>query len=261
MKYEIESLIGKDYYNEGYSFLATWKGPNYKDSSPKIGVLMNSLYCLHDGKVHNNVKYERCRWHEECTSVKKGSEVRECPFGNNVEDLHNCPETISDVLSKYTMNLPYNMVKYIWYNRYGYANYTKGARAFCEQLGISEEEYYCRVVAKEYIDFFLPQRKTNPSYMSDRDFESFEKWALDEGIELLHCWGVDIRDHIVKHCRRKGYKIEDYNNDKSGYINLVWLNNKRIVLFCSWHPGYSGYYDNGKLKQYANTTLEIASNK
>ncbi len=37
------------------AFIKTWRGPLFDNSEIKIGILMNSVYCLHNGKGQKNV--------------------------------------------------------------------------------------------------------------------------------------------------------------------------------------------------------------
>lgn len=233
-----------------YSFIDVWVGNKYLDSDLKLGILLDSVYCTHE---------KDCPFFQICTNTKiKNSDIGiECPWPNEIEELEGYESGCYDYLMKGNEVLRYNITKYTLGHKH--ATYTKTARAFCRLLGLSEAEYFEHITAKEFIDFYLPQKNTSVKYTSLRDFESFLCWIKNKDIKAVHVCGENIRNIIIYEFEKRGYEWEHYNDD--GYITTVKKSQYELLIFCSFHPSSSKYYDNNKLEKYAKIFIGKLINK
>ena len=233
---------------DNYSFIDIWVGEKYYESAYKIGLLLDSVYCTH---------CDDCDFFYICTNKeRKNSYIgKQCKWPNEICELPDYKDNRYDSLKYGNMVLRYNITKYILGERH--RNDTKAARALCYALGLTEENYFKHITAKEYIDFYLPQINTDISFTSNRDFESFFNWVNEKKIQIVHVCGEKIRNIILEKLESIGYKWKHLNDDY--YITSVTDSdgNNKLWLLCSYHPRANKYYDNGLLHKNANNLIDI----
>ncbi len=82
-------------------------------------------------------------------------------------------------------------------------------------------------------------------------------WACVNRLQLIHCWGEMLRDEILNQYKKRDIKIDAF--DGSGYVNTIYLQTNKLILFTSYHPNYRGYYDNKELIKYAKIAIQLIS--
>lgn len=278
-----------DNNDEGFFFIP-WIGKNYEDGlkvkkvkkGKKVLVVGASHYCNHSNicthSEYNNVcsnfdKTVQCRLgcnhFQECTGGKTKDYDDYCPwmkkdvYSKNYEDLCQAIDTKTDdckmifeKLKSTTLGEVCNFLDTEWGDNNSFEKFSKFCiEYFLEDKCNKEKEYrnqlWSHIAFVNYAQNFQP--KSTGNYFQPDDFSSFKKYIeiLNElGLKpnVVIVWGCDLGGELEK----KGFKVNAENN---GYN---WTKDE-IQFVNSYHPSYSGFRDNGGLKNALNTAFQEAS--
>lgn len=267
-----------DNSNEGF-FFVPWIGKNYKKglNEKKVLVVGASHYCNHSNicthSEYNNVcsNFDEtvqcrlgCNHFQECTGGKTKDYNDYCPwmkkdgYSKNYEDLCQAIETKTDdckmifeKLKSTTIGEVCDFLDSKCKDSKSFKNFSKFCTDyFFKDQDNKEEKYrsklWSHIAFVNYAQNFQPNSTGNHFFESD--FKSFKKYIELLKPDVVIVWGCALGGELEK----KGFKVNAENN---GYN---WTNDG-IQFVNSYHPSYSGFKDNKRLKEALNTAFQEAS--
>lgn len=267
-----------DNSNEGF-FFVPWIGKNYKKglNEKKVLVVGASHYCNHSNicthSEYNNVcsNFDEtvqcrlgCNHFQECTGGKTKDYNDYCPwmkkdgYSKNYEDLCQAIETKTDdckmifeKLKSTTIGEVCDFLDSKCKDSKSFKNFSKFCTDyFFKDQDNKEEKYrsklWSHIAFVNYAQNFQPNSTGNHFFESD--FNSFKKYIELLKPDVVIVWGCALGGELEK----KGFKVNAENN---GYN---WTNDG-IQFVNSYHPSYSGFKDNKRLKEALNTAFQEAS--
>ena len=267
-----------DNSNEGF-FFVPWIGKNYKKglNEKKVLVVGASHYCNHSNicthSEYNNVcsNFDEtvqcrlgCNHFQECTGGKTKDYNDYCPwmkkdgYSKNYEDLCQAIDTkiddckiIFEKLKSTTIGEVCDFLDSKCKDSKSFKNFSKFCTDyFFKDQDNKEEKYrsklWSHIAFVNYAQNFQPNSTGNHFFESD--FNSFKKYIELLKPDVVIVWGCALGGELEK----KGFKVNAENN---GYN---WTNDG-IQFVNSYHPSYSGFKDNKRLKEALNTAFQEAS--
>ena len=267
-----------DNSNEGF-FFVPWIGKNYKKglNEKKVLVVGASHYCNHSNicthSEYNNVcsNFDEtvqcrlgCNHFQECTGGKTKDYNDYCPwmkkdgYSKNYEDLCQAIDTkiddckiIFEKLKSTTIGEVCNFLDVDWGDNNSFKKFSKFCTDyFFKDQDNKEEKYrsklWSHIAFVNYAQNFQPNSTGNHFFESD--FNSFKKYIELLKPDVVIVWGCALCGELEK----KGFKVNAENN---GYN---WTKDG-IQFVNSYHPSYSGFKDNERLKEALNTAFQEAS--
>jgi len=212
-----------------------WIGDNYWEGigSNKFCVLVlgASVYCTHDGKrTYKGEKIERCPHFDECTSSdnQDSSEFNDdCPF----------PETDSDGDATPLEDYPIHVCSGTM-TRFS----NKMENRFEEILG--GDSIWDHIAFTEYVQYFMNHKYTNPSDLSERDFDAFLETLDELSPDVVVVWGDVVADAL----RESEFSVEVDDDDP---WDFAWEYEDMFIRFiCCTHPASGNFANN--FPEFAN---------
>lgn len=264
-----------DNSNEGFFFIP-WIGKNYEDGlkEKKVLVVGASHYCNHSNICINQAKkcsnsYDKnkcrlgCKYFQECTSGKTKDYNDKCAWMNesystdyvalckSICDKIGDSNMISEKLNSTTLGEICNFLDPKYKDVKSFKNFSKFCTDyFFKDQDNKEEKYrsklWSHIAFVNYSQNFQPNSTGNHFFESD--FNSFKKYIELLKPDVVIVWGCALGGELEK----KGFKVKAENN---GYN---WTKDG-IQFVNSYHPSYSGFKDNERLKEALNTAFQEAS--
>lgn len=269
----------KNNNDEGFFFIP-WIGKNYEDglNEKKVLVVGASHYCNHSNiciHPYNNKDcsnyncLNRCnlgcdyflnctsgntkRYNKDCAWMKKEKYSKSYEIlCKDIDKISNC-NPIFERLNSTTLGEICDFLDSKCKDSNSFEKFSNFCiEYFFEDKCNKEKEYrnqlWSHVAFVNYAQNFQP--KSTGNYFQPDDFSSFKKYIeiLNElGLKpnVVIVWGCDLGGELEK----KGFKVNAENN---GYN---WTKDE-IQFVNSYHPSYSGFRDNGGLKNALNTAFQ-----
>ena len=259
-------------------FFVPWIGKNYDNGlkGSKILVVGASHYCNHsnvcihpdNNKDCSNYNCQNkcnlgCDYFLDCTSenTKRYNDycawMKKEEYSKNYEILCNeIDEKICDCkmifekLKSTTLGEICNFLDPNYEDNVSYTRFTDFCtRYFYKELTNeidSKNNFWSHIAFVNYAQNFQPASTGNKFKKSD--FEAFKKYLEVLKPDIVIVWGCAVGGELEKQEFKKEAKFYGYNWENEG-----------IQFVNSYHPSYSGFKDNERLKEALNTAFQEAS--
>lgn len=263
--------------SEDCFFFVPWIGKNYEDGlkGSKILVVGASHYCNHSNicthpksnnecsNFYDNKKCRLgCKYFQECTIGKTKDYNDKCSWMKpeeysksyeilckDIDKISNC-NPIFERLNSTTLGEICNFLDSNWEDNVSYKRFTIFCiRYFDKDLTNEIEPKYdlwSHIAFVNYAQNFQPNPTGN--LFQEDDLNAFNKYIELLKPNVVIVWGCDLGGELEK----KGFKVNAENN---GYN---WTKDG-IQFVNSYHPSYSGFKDNGRLKEALDKAFQEAS--
>lgn len=205
-------------------FFIPFKGRKYEEGicGKKILVVGASFYCIK----------KECNYFKKCTdpAIKDSSEFNlTCPYNSGLP-LNDAPQIELGECYK------------------PYVKFSKAIESFidtCIEGKDNYDEIWNHLAFTNYVQFWVPTKKTEPEYLSERDFEAFIESVNELEPDIVILWGRVINGRLKKN---NEYVLDkELLKSTDNYVCHMKLPSldKTIALVNPCHPSSIGYWDAG----------------
>lgn len=200
-----------------HAFFHPFVGEKYKDGTgiggKKVLVIGDSFYCT----------IGKCKHYHKCTDTEKkdSSEFNECcpeRIGNKEEN-----EPVKPLCDEPTVAITE-------YNSYAYQNFKSFLKLFVD----GDENAWKYVAFTNYIQFFLPEYRTNGAFIGEKNNKAFEEVVSFLKPDVVVTWGNAVADNI-----RNSYgigKIIDELKSNQYYLAHLTVEEHKFTMVYLYHP-------------------------
>ncbi len=204
-----------------HKFFSPHVGSNYHKgiSGKKVLVLGASFYCTETS----------CPFFEICTSVINRDSS---PFDRK------CPSA-DPALSKE----PSSAIKHLG-NRRTYKKFANEMKQFTDAR--TREESWSHFAFTNYVRFFVPPKKTDPSFLTERDYYAFIEVLNELTPDIVIIWGGVVIADFIERATAHGVEVKPLE-ESEGYLTRIKLPDmdKKIMLINPYHPSSPHWYGKG----------------